>query len=228
MNPDLKDVYKHMLSLGLGALAHANRHSNFSSELNEHWDSLSVLQAAHAAEILIKARIAQEHPLLIFEKMPRPLQGVSEPLELKQLFEQGKTLQYSDLPDCLWAATGIHLPNVELYRNFGKLRNSIQHFAPASDRDVSFETRQFIFSVIDPFINSCWELYAIDYIEDYDPYDYIIPDLLDSEIYFLVSPGAAVIDVDDFNWLDENPEYKAEMTRRFCEAKLKASEMERN
>ena len=38
--------------------------------MNDHWPELSVLQAAHAAEFLVKARIAEEHPLLVFERLP--------------------------------------------------------------------------------------------------------------------------------------------------------------
>lgn len=59
-----------MLDLGLGALAHANRHAAYAPMENHRWPELSIIQAAHAAELLIKARIAQEHPLLIFEKLP--------------------------------------------------------------------------------------------------------------------------------------------------------------
>jgi hypothetical protein len=79
MKTDLKDVQHHMLGLALGALAHANWHAGFHSWDNEYWAELSILQAAHAAEILIKARISQEHPLLIFEQTPRSNQ-VDQPL----------------------------------------------------------------------------------------------------------------------------------------------------
>ena len=64
MDNHLRAVHKHMRHLGLAALAHANWHANFHSFENDWWPELSVLQAAHAAEILIKARIAQQHPLL--------------------------------------------------------------------------------------------------------------------------------------------------------------------
>jgi hypothetical protein len=82
-----------MLGLGLGALAHANWHANYFSPDNDWWPQLSVLQAAHAAEILIKARIAEEHPLLIFERLPRAEdQG---PLSLRQVIEQARTFPFS-------------------------------------------------------------------------------------------------------------------------------------
>ena len=67
MKPDLVDIDDHMKELGLGALTRGMRLSLYSDQNNPHWDDLSVLHAAHAAEILIKARIAAEHPLLIFD-----------------------------------------------------------------------------------------------------------------------------------------------------------------
>lgn len=71
VNPALKGIWEHIRDLGLGALAHAHRHAAYAAMENPRWPELSVLQAAHAAELLIKARIAQEHPLLIFEQLPR-------------------------------------------------------------------------------------------------------------------------------------------------------------
>lgn len=81
-----------MQKLGLGALAHANRHAVYYSCDNSMWSELSVLQAAHAAELLIKARIAQEHPLLIFEDLPRSTQAINGYLDLEDLFQKEKTL----------------------------------------------------------------------------------------------------------------------------------------
>lgn len=54
MNPELRDVADHMRDLGLGALTHALRLSLYWSPENPSWGDLSVLNAAHAAEILIK------------------------------------------------------------------------------------------------------------------------------------------------------------------------------
>src|SRR5258708_6221421 len=173
----LDEVHEHMLGLALGALAHANWHANYYSMENQYWSELSVLQAAHAAEILIKARIAQEHPLLIFEQLPKaPTED--EPLSLKRIVESGRTYQYADLPDRLWATTGIKLPELERYRAFGRLRNSIQHFTVPENVDVSEETIRFIFEVIDPFIHDCWGLYAVDFNEDYEPYVYFVEGLI--------------------------------------------------
>lgn len=218
MNKQLEGIWQRMLDLGLGALAHANRHAAYCCMENERWPDLSVLQAAHAAEILIKARISQEHPLLIFDKLP-PVSN--DDLSLDDLFEKGKTIEWNELPARLWATTGISLPNLTIYKEFGKLRNGIQHFAPSFvSESASIKTLEFVFSVIDPFINDCWGLYAIDYDEDYDPYIYFAPCLLRNSITFLVSKDAANnSEYWDIDWTEVEPSYREEMQRRISAAK---------
>lgn len=191
MNPKLKDIWEHILRLGLDSLTHANRLAAYSPYMNDSSLVLSVPQAAHAAELLIKARIAQEHPLLIFEQLPRSRRAAGDLLDLEDLFQQGRTLQWSDLPDRLWAATGMTIPNLKSYEEFGKLRNGIQHFGAPVDFDVSETTLRFVFGFIDPFIHECWDLFAVDYDEDIEPYVYFIPTLITHEIKFLVSQEAA-------------------------------------
>jgi hypothetical protein len=186
VNPQLRDVYKNMLGHGLNALALANWHEHYM-HLNET-SNMAVLSAAHAAEILIKARIAQEHPLLIFDQIPKVTQSKSKLLEFEDLFANGRTLDYADLPPRLWAATGITVPALERYKNFGKLRNAIQHFAPPGRLDT--EVSAFIYEVIDPFIHSCWDLYAIDYNEDSEPHAYLIKTLIQRGVSFKISPDA--------------------------------------
>lgn len=215
MEDELKLVHEHMLNLGLGALTHAHWHAAYHSFENDNWAQLSVLQAAHAAEILIKARIAREHPLLIFEHLPKPNGSDSNKLNFKHLIENGRTYQYADLPDRLWAATGLRLPNISTYQSFGRLRNAVQHFASPVDVDVSKLTLEFTFGVIDPLIHECWGLFAVDYNEDHEPYTYFVAHLIRRGIRFLVSPG--VIEYKkwiEFDWPKNDIEYKNEMSRR--------------
>jgi hypothetical protein len=217
MHPDLRSVHQHMLGLGLGALAHANWHANYWTPESQHWSELSVLQAAHAAEILIKSRIAEEHPLLIFDQLPRSTQVGTDLLGFQQLIERGRTIQYFELPERLWAATGLRLTNLERFNEFGKLRNTVQHFALPENRDFSQVTIEFIYSVIDPFINECWGLCAIDYNEDSEPYIYLVEGLVNRGILFFVSPeAAAAINQAELPW--PNDEYRMEMERRFLAA----------
>lgn len=115
----------------------------------------------------------------------------------------------------LWATTGIKLPNVELFKAFGAIRNSIQHFATPGDFEHS--TNDLIYEVIDPFINDCWGLYAIDYCEDHEPYIYLIEGLIRGGTEFLVSPESIdSLQYVDFNWPANN--YRNKMNRRFKEA----------
>ena len=204
-----------MRDLGLGALSHANRHAAYMDVYNPRWPELSVLQAAHAAELLIKARIAQEHPLLIFEQFPRSTQAAGISLDLPDLFQRGRTVQWSDLPERLWAVTGLDIPNKPIFDKFGKLRNGIQHFAPSPNGNPSEETLQFIFEVIDPFIYKCWGLYAIDYDEDEELYIYFVNALVSYEILFNVSIGAAESFGDwQVDWDEVGKQYKDEIHRR--------------
>lgn len=226
MNPLLKGVWEHMRDLGLGALAHANRHAAYAAIENTRWPELSVLQAAHAAELLIKARIAQEHPLLIFEHLPRSSQATGVHLDLEDLFRQGRTFQWSDLPERLWATTGLSIPSRDRFDQFGKLRNGIQHFSPTPSGDAGEETLRFVFEVIDPFIHSCWGLFAIDFDEDDEPYLYFVTALVHHEIRFQISPDAAATFEDwSVDWSKVSAEYRNEMHSRVQKAKRAGSQI---
>jgi hypothetical protein len=207
-----------MMRLGRGALSHANWHANYTSVDNDLWPQLSVLQAAHAAEILIKARIAEEHPLLIFETWPRPSADGAD-LSLETLLESGRTIAFSELPARLWATTGIRLSGGERYRSFLRLRNAIQHFTYPTTVDVAAEALRFIYEVIDPFINDCWGLYAIDHNEDHEPYVYLVGGLLNREIPFLVSPDSVpAFAYCETDWPTKNASYCDLMRSRLAAA----------
>ncbi|EFD1002473.1 hypothetical protein FGT76_23115, partial [Escherichia coli] len=190
MDVNLKKVHEHMIVLGAGSLAHANYLAHFYDMSNSMWSQLGVLQAAHACEIFLKARLAQEHPLLIFESLPKStadcVNKTTGLLDFESLLEKGQTITYSELPEKVWAATGKKINNLKLYNDFGKLRNSIQHFA-APNKDVSMLTSQFIYEVIDPFINAEWGMCAMDFCDDYEEYEYLIPVLANRNILFNVS-----------------------------------------
>jgi hypothetical protein len=188
MTPELRDVWENIRDLGLGAMQHALRLSFYATPENPSWSALSVLSAAHSAELLIKARIAQEHPLLIFETTPKARDGVL--LDFALIAAEGRTFQYSDLPGRLWAATGIRLANEKTYRDFGRLRNTIQHFAEPND-DLSLRTKQFVFEVVDPFIGEQWGLFAIDYNEESgDHFEHIFESLVEHDLRPRLSPDA--------------------------------------
>ncbi|HHQ4539791.1 hypothetical protein ACEUCG_10805 [Aeromonas veronii] len=172
MNPELKNISEHILAMGIGVLSQAQKNVfytsyGYDSRLDE--GVYGVLQAAHAAELIIKAAIAEQHPLLIFSNLPKSTKEEDGFLSLNDLFESGKTIQYVDLPERLWAATGYKIEAIDLFNKFGKLRNCIQHFA-TPDRDLRTETTYFIYNVIDPILEYFWSKYAIEYV-DLDGYE---------------------------------------------------------
>ncbi|MCU0947954.1 MAG: hypothetical protein MUF47_06850 [Porphyrobacter sp.] len=213
---DFSDVDGAMLWLGRGALSHANWHAHYHNWDNMTWPQLSVLQAAHAAEILIKARIAEEHPLLIFESLPKP-KSDTDILSMEHLIDAGRTVQWKDLPDRLWATTGKKLPNRDLFEKFGRLRNSIQHFAAHHD-EAGLEASRFIFGVIDPFIHENWGLYAVDHNEDHEPYRYLVQSIIANKVEFLISPDCAAAFLDDLPDFGEVGAYADLMRKRFEDA----------
>jgi hypothetical protein len=187
----LANVGEHMKEFGLGALTHAMRLSLYSDPNNPHWGNLSVLHAAHAAEILIKARIALEHPLLIFEQIPKSTQAGGPLLAFEDLLEKGRTIDFQDLPERLWAITGQSIREPQVYAAFGRLRNAIQHFAPPA-LNPSVRALEFVFKVLDPFVFENWGLYAIDFNEEFgDHYDHIFDTLVQWDLRPRISPDAA-------------------------------------
>lgn len=99
MDTEIINMADHMKHLGQSLLGHSLEHSVFSAMGNSFWHAFGVLHAAQAAEILIKAAIAKEHPLLIFSELPKVGKNNSEKISIDQLLQKGKTLQYSQLPD---------------------------------------------------------------------------------------------------------------------------------
>lgn len=212
-------VPAHMRGLAEGVLSMANYHAHlFNRAGRGRWPEVSVVEAAHAAELFVKSRICEEHPMLIFR---RPPSGLRAPT-LDDLLSS-TTVAYKDLPALLIATTGIHLPNAEHFLQFGALRNQIQHFLPPADVDFQGESLEFIYGVIDPFINACWGLHAIDYNEDDPPYHYLMEALVRREIPFLVSPGSAA----SWEYVERpdtlEPAYRREMEERVAAARTEGS-----
>ncbi len=172
MHPETKQVSQHMKEFGFHVLGRAIYDATFSEMMSPFSHVLSVVHAAHGAEILVKARIAEEHPLLIFKSYPKS-NTTKNALGIKELFEYGRTLMYSELPEVLWATTGYRIKELDKYQKFGALRNTIVHFA-APDCEGSVETLRFAFEVFDPIVRDFWGESFIDYSEYWD--DSIISD----------------------------------------------------
>jgi len=138
--------------------------------LNNDFDTRKCLvHVVHAAEIILKARIAQEHPLLIFTEVPK-LNPAKTSLTFVDLLENGHTLSYDKLPDRLWAATGIKIENenLETYKQFGKIRNQIIHTSMTSAEVPNAQIWLYSFKVLDPLVRLFWGHSVIEFITN-DP-----------------------------------------------------------
>ncbi|CAH7073798.1 conserved hypothetical protein [Vibrio chagasii] len=180
MHENLERVPEHLMKLGIGMLAQAQKNSLYTGRASYLDEGVfAVLQAAQSAEILIKAAIAQEHPLLIFSKVPSSKLVDGELLSIEHVFEKGQTIKYSDLPEKLWAVTGYKLQEQDTFLHFGKLRNTIHHFAlPNDEVDLRRETIQFIYKVIDPLLKHFWKGSALNHFDIFDSMDDIQAKLL--------------------------------------------------
>lgn len=111
--------------------------------MEDRWSGiLSVLQVAHAMEILAKARIAQEHPLLLFDTYPKPTKRenrIINEMTLSQLSEKGRTIEWSSIIEMLWLVADMKTVDISAFNEFGEIRNAIQHFGI-----VSKEKRRFL------------------------------------------------------------------------------------
>ncbi len=166
MHPDTRLVAEHMKQFGMAILGRAIFDATFNEMMKPFAHALAVVHAAHGAEVLMKARIAQEHPLLIFDALPRA-STVQGELSVAELLTIGRTLRYEDIPEKLWAATGFRLPNVKEFLEFGRLRNQIMHFA-VPDRELSDHVLRFAFRVIEPVVREFWATSLVAYAEQWD------------------------------------------------------------
>lgn len=182
MHPDTRKIAAHMKEFGLALLGRSIKEVTFAQMLNPYAHAMGVVSCAHGAEIIIKARIAEEHPLLIFNKLPKP--DPAALLDIGALMTDGRTLPYEDLPAALWAATGYRIGQLDQFREFGRLRNTITHLAvPAID--LPGTVYRFAFQVVEPMIYDFWKADIIECYEDFgEEEEYVIEQLTEHKIPF--------------------------------------------
>ena len=174
------------------ALAVANMHAAFFDPGLEHRGNLSILSAAHAGELFIKAIIAQEHPLLIFKNIFEFDDKSSDEIDIDLLIRKAKTHDFHNLPKVLWSTKKERLPNPENFEQVRLARNAVQHFFhPDGLEDLGFPMKnlslEFIYKNIDPIIHQNFGLFAIDFHEDTSVgYDYLVSCVAGSHLRFSV------------------------------------------
>lgn len=196
MNPVLREISGRILNLAKGALTQANTHSVYRDPGNEHWQHISVLNAAHAGELFLKAIIAREHPLLIFKDIFRLDDSRGSLLDIETLIKRGRTHDFEKLPQIMWATTGKRIPNPACFEKIRQARNSIQHFCVPDQYDFQELSLEFIYTIIDPLVSDAFDLFAIEYHEDHSvSYDYVVARLLRSELKFSVPDDFEITEV---------------------------------
>jgi len=156
-----------MREFGLCLLGRAVVDATFSEMMMPYAHASTITLAAQAAEIIIKAKVAEISPLLVFSKLP-PFPQEDRDLMLGDLFESGRSHMYEELPSLLWAVTGKRIPNLPEYKAFGKLRNKIMHFA-VPEGELADHTLSFAMTVVEPMVRDFWQISAISYAGEYDP-----------------------------------------------------------
>jgi len=178
INKDRLEMASQMRDLGISMVAKGVVSATLSEHGIPYSHAMSVVHVAHGFEILLKSRIVEEHPLLIFKKVPKTTQATE--IKMEDLLEHGQTIMYSELPERLWATTGHKINDTHAYENFGNIRNQIIHFSvPAISLDK--ETLKYVFNVIEIAINEWWDETIFDYVEAYDDsiHEYIFERLSD-------------------------------------------------
>jgi hypothetical protein len=170
MHSDTKQIAPHMKEFGLCLLGRSVVDVTFGEQMNRYAHAMGAMRGAHAAEIIIKARIAEEHPLLIFKKCPKSNSKPGSLLSIKELLNDGQTLMYNELPEVLWATTGQRIPNPKQFSEFGHIRNLIAHFA-VPPINLTEKTLQFAFQVMEPMIFAFWNIDIFEYIAQYNQND---------------------------------------------------------
>ncbi len=93
-------------------------------------------------------------------------------LTLMDLLEGGRTFSYEELPDQLWAATGVKINCLDEYRKFGRLRNQIIHFSMTNITNPDIETIKYAFDFLDPLVESFWGRSVLEFVIK-DPHHYL-------------------------------------------------------
>ncbi|GAX45983.1 hypothetical protein NIES4075_70040 [Tolypothrix sp. NIES-4075] len=166
IDQSMKDVPRNMKITGMLLFRDAFMEACHGEKL------LCVVHAAHAAEILLKARIAQEGLLLIFSKLPTQRKESDDTFSLIDLIEDGHTVSYKQLPEKLLKTTGIKIEQLQQYQEFGRIRDQIIHFSiPNSKKALDELTILYSLEVLDPLVEIFWGHSVFDFIKNDYFYD---------------------------------------------------------
>jgi hypothetical protein len=219
MHEGLKNIPARILDVAIGALTQANQHAVYYDPGMDHWTDMSVMNAAMAGELFLKAIIAKEHPLLIFRDLFQLDDPINDDLKIEHIIEKGKTYSFEQLPKLLWVSTGERIPDIDSFEKMRKARNAIQHFcSPAKTIDLRHLSLEFLYNNIDPLIHRHFGICAVEYHEDRDiGYDYVVECLIRHELFFTIPDDFETPEVDLDEALSEcSSKYRKALAKRFA------------
>lgn len=219
MHKALKDVPERILNVAIGALIQANQHAVYYDPGMDHWTDMSILNAATAGELFLKAIIAKEHPLLIFRDLFQLDDPINTALKLEHIIQRGRTYDFEQLPKLLWVSTGERLPDADSFEKLRKARNAIQHFcSPTHAGDLRRLALVFLYKNIDPLINRHFGLCAVEYHEDISVgYDYVVECVIRNELLFSIPDDFKITEIDlDKALSGTSRKYQKELSKRFA------------
>jgi hypothetical protein len=191
---------------------------------------MSILNAATAGELFLKAIIAKEHPLLIFRDLFQLDDPTSSDLKLEHMIQKGRTYDFEQLPKLLWVSTGERIPDPESFEKLRKARNSIQHFcSPTHVGDLRRLALDFLYKNIDPLINRHFGLCAVEYHEDTGVgYDYVVGCVIRNELLFSIPDDFKVTEINlDEELSETSVKYQRELSKRFAAKGLNLARLRR-
>lgn len=156
-------------------------------------------------EILMKAAIAEKHPLLIYEKIPKL---TSKRNQLNEFFKKARSRNFLDLPDLLELTTNYQIER-KLLEDAWINRCKIIHIGQNSNSDYTYLGLDLTFKVIDPFIYTFWKRSSIDETTPFDSETpmYLVEHCLDYHIDFKIEKGLITEGEDIFPRLTERNYY---------------------
>ncbi|MDG4885449.1 hypothetical protein [Mesorhizobium sp. WSM4884] len=223
MHAGLREIPARILDVAIGALTQANQHAVYYNPGMDHWADMSVLNAAMAGELFLKAIVAKEHPLLIFRDLFQLDDPLNHDLKLEHIIEKGKTYNFEHMPKLLWVSTGERLPDVDNFEKLRRARNAIQHFcSPSESVDLRRLSLEFLYKNVDPLIKRHFDLNSIEYHEDTSVgYDYLISCLIRHELFFSIPSDFSITEIDLNEELSRcSVAYREQLVKRFSEKGL--------
>lgn len=195
----------------------ANTHAVYHDPGMEHREQMSIVNAALAGELFLKAIVAKEHPLLIFKDLFHLDQPGNEQFDVEEIVKSGRTYAFEHMPRLLWVTTGDRIRDQKNFDEVRSARNSVQHFCPPAGLSLRGLSLRFIYRNIDPLIYKHFGICAVEYHEDFAvSYDFVVQSLINHELEFSIPPNFSVTEVD----LEETVRSTSDIYRNGFGAKL--------